>query len=396
MTEGLSNTDNRGFGMNEVAKEDESFVRQYITIDWLTASFRDIDCDITEFIVEVLNMDYRDFIFSEGGVGRSYHYGNTAKFDNIQIYYSTQVDVENGLNTGFTVNFNGQGCRQYENYCWNDRKNWTWYDLISDLIKLSGNFTRLDMALDLINSPYTWQFLLEKIYKKTLIYRGSVKRYNKINTRTGEDYHASIYIGDKPQQLNIYDKKGERLDKAGEEYDVNSWTRWELRLFSDKAHLAVLELAEGRALADLFCGILSAHYRFVTLTGDKNRSRRENARWWTNFLNGARETKLLIEKDKPTLKKKENWLEKHGPEKAELMLYLKDLFVYGSDAALENLIKRIQLQTLNIVDADIQIILQGILEEASATGKIDLNRKDIVTDNIIKEIHSLLNKGTKP
>lgn len=83
-------------------------------------------------------------------------------------------------------------------------------------------------------------------------------------------------------------------------------------------------------------------------------------------------------------------------KKAELMLYLKDLFVYGSDAALENLIKRIKLQTLNIVDADIQIILQEILEEASACGKIDLNRKDIVTDNIIKEIHSLLNNRTKP
>ena len=114
-------------------------------------------------------------------------------------------------------------------------------------------------------------------------------------------------------------------------------------MFSDKAHLAVLELAKGRALADLFCGILSAHYRFVTLTGDKNRSRRSNARWWIDFLNGAKETKLLIERDKPTLKKKENLLENHGPEKAEFMLYLKDLFVYGSDAALEKLIKRIQL-----------------------------------------------------
>ena len=40
--------------MNEIATEGTNFVRQYITIDWLTASFRDIDCDITEFIVEIL------------------------------------------------------------------------------------------------------------------------------------------------------------------------------------------------------------------------------------------------------------------------------------------------------------------------------------------------------
>ena len=381
--------------MNEVVVEGTEIVRQYVTIDWLTASFHDIDCDITEFIVEVLNMDYRDFIFQEGGIGRSYHYGNTARFDNVHIYYSTQKDIEDGLNSGFALNINGQGCRQYEIYCWNDRQSWTWYDLLIDLKKLCANFTRLDTALDLINSKYTWQFLLEKIYQKTLVYRGSVVRINKINSRTGEDYNASIYIGSKPQQLNIYDKKGERLDKAGEEYDVNSWTRWELRLSSDKAHMAVLELCEGRALADLFCGVLAAHYRFVTRTGDKNRSRRDNARWWNDFLNGAKETKLLIEREKPTLKKKENWLENHGPEKAELMLYMRDFFVYGSDAALDKLIKRVQHQCLNISDQDIQMILQGVLEEAAATNKTDLYRQDIATDNIIKEIHKLIGNGKR-
>lgn len=368
---------------------------QYITIDWLTASFH-IDYDIHEFIVELLQMDYRDFVFEEGGPGRSYHYGNTAKFEHIHVYYSTNKNVEDGLNAGFAINLGGQACRQYENYRWADRDSWSWYDTIHDLLKLGANFTRCDIALDFINSQYTWQFVLKKIYEKTLIYRGNVQRRNKINTKTGEDYHASVYIGDKPQQLNIYDKKGERFDRAGQEFDVENWTRWELRLFSDKAHMAILELANGRALGDLFCGILAAHYRFVTLTGDKNRSRRENARWWTKFLNGAKETKLYVEKDAPTLKRKENWLENHGPEKAELMLYMRDFFVYGSDAALEKLLTRIQMQTLNICDHDIQLILQGILEEAAATGKVDFYRKNIVTGNIIKEIHKLLNTKNEP
>ncbi|EOL46306.1 hypothetical protein RV11_GL000582 [Enterococcus phoeniculicola] len=371
--------------MSNVSINTSKVSNKYITIDWLTASFS-LDYDVHEFITEVLQMDYRDFIFEVGGIGRSYHYGNTAKFDNIHIYYSTALDVENGSNSGFAVNFNGQGCRQYEIYRWNENNCWTWYDTIRNLLKISGNFTRLDIALDLINSKYTWQFLLKKIYEKTLIYRGNVKRINKINTKTGEDYNASIYIGDKPQQLNIYDKKGERFDRAKQEYDVDSWTRWELRLSSDKAHLAVLELAEGRELSDLFQGILSAHYRFVTLTGDKNRSRRENARWWTEFLNNASETHLYVSKDKPTLKRKENWLENHGPDKAELMLYLKDYFVYGSNAAHEKLLSRIQLQRQNVTNTDIQLILQGITEEFAENGSVSRYK----TSQVVNELHELL------
>ncbi|MBL1224584.1 replication initiation factor domain-containing protein [Enterococcus sp. BWR-S5] len=359
---------------------------RYITLDFLTASFN-LEMDVYEFINEILHMNFRDFIFESGGVGRKYHYGNTAKFEHIHVYYSTQADIENGMNSGITVNLSGQACRQFELFRWSDNRKWTWYNTIQELVSAGARFTRCDIAQDFINSRYTWQFLLEKIYKKTLIYRGNVKRYNKINTKTGTDFNASIYIGDKPQQLNIYDKKGERFDRAKEEYDVENWTRWELRLFGDKAHMAVLELADGRALADLWAGILSAHYRFVTLTGDKNRSRRDNAKWWKEFLNGAKETKLLIESDKPTLKKKENWLENHGPDKAELMLYMRDFFVYGADTALDTLLKRIQSQRINLTDSDIQMLLQGIIEEASHANII-IDKQS--TDNVVKELHKCL------
>lgn len=363
---------------------------RYITLDWLTISFS-IEFDIHEFIVEILSMDYRDFIFECGGLARSYRYGNTAKFGDIHIYYSTKVDIENGLNSGLTVNLKGQGCRQFENYRWLQNDCWTWYDTICSFLKLDGKFTRCDIALDLINTRYTWQFLLEKIYQKTLVYRGTVQRRNKIDTRTGEDYHASIYIGDKPQQLNIYDKKGERFDREGQEYDVENWIRWELRLNADKAHLACLELAEGRSLSDLFCGVLKAHYRFVTRTGDKNRSRRSDARWWLQFLDHAQTTKLYVKKDTPTLKRKENWLENHGPDKSELMLFMRDYFVYGTETAFHKLTARIHKQSHNLTVSDVSLIVQGVFEECSQNGVVS----KFSTNQVIEQLHKLIKEGAE-
>lgn len=369
--------------MNDVSLEFVEQSKRYITIDWLTASFN-INLDVHDFIGEILFMDYHDFEFEVGGLARSYRYGNTAKFGDIHIYYSNNLDVENGLNAGFTINFRGQGCRQFESYRWSDGS-WCWYDTIKTFLLNDCKFTRLDIALDLINTKYTWQFLLEKIYQKTLIFRGDVRRHNKINTKTGEDYHASIYIGSKPQQLNVYDKKGERFDRAGQEFDVENWIRWELRLSGEKAHLACIELENGRSLSDLFCGVLRAHYRFVTRTGDKNLSRRNDARWWLEFLGNAVETKLYVDKDKPTLKKKENWLEKHGPDKSELMLYLKDYFVYGSAKAFDKLTKRIQRQSYNLTVDDLSMILQGVYEECSNAGVISKYSKN----QIIEELHKI-------
>lgn len=375
--------------MGELSQDIQKNELRYITIDWLTLSFNVEDFDAMDVIRDYLHLNPYDFEFKPLGKGASYHYGNTAAFNNIEVFYSTHLDVQNGYNKGFTIHISGQGCRQYEMLRWAENEHWTWYNTIQELKELGGKCTHIDIAHDFVNSKYTWQFVLRKIYACTLIYRGNVYRYNKIDTKKGVDYHASIYIGDKPQQLNIYDKKGERFDKAGENFEVENWTRWELRLGGDKAHLAFLELCEGRHIADLFAGILAAHYKFVTLTGDKNRSRRDLARWWVAFLGGAKLTKLYVKKDKPTLKKKENWLEKHGPDKAELMLYMRDFFVYGAENALDTLIQRIQIQSKNFTAADIQVLLQGIIEESSNAGVVMDQAKKT---NVINELHNILRR----
>lgn len=376
--------------MGEISEDIGKNEMRFIAIDHLTVSFPDNDFEVMDVITEYLHLNSFDFEFKPLGLGASYHYGNTATFNDIKIFYSTRLDVENGFNTGFTIHISGQGCRQYEQLRWSNNELWTWYDTIKELQKSGGKCTNIHIAHDFVNSKYTWQFLLRKIYACTLVYRGKVYRYNKIDTKKGVDYNASIYIGDKPQQLNIYDKKGERFDKAGENYEVENWTRWELRLGSDKANMAFLELVNGRGLADLFAGILGAHYKFVTLTGDKNRSRRDLARWWVSFIGGAKLTKLYVDKDKPTLKNKENWLGNHGADKAELMLYIRDLFVYGADAALDTLIKRIQIQSKNFTAADIQVLLQGIIEESSSAGVVMDNAKKM---NVINELHNILRRS---
>lgn len=334
--------------------------RRTITLDWLTFSITD-DMSIYLFIKDVLGLKVDNFEFLDGGIARSYRYSSLAKSDMIQIYYSTIEGIEAGFNKGLTLNLSGQGCRQFEMLQWYLNTDWSWYDLFKSLSLYTTKCTRMDLAQDCINSIYTPQYLLQKIYEKTFLYNGTIRRTNKVNAKTGDDDHFSVYIGAKPQQLNVYDKKGERLSK-GELYDVENWTRWELRLGQEKADMAFRELLEGRTVADLYTAILNAHYRFVRRTGDTNRSRRPNAKWWDNFLNTSEKVSLLVQKTKPTLEKKEAWIFNGGASKAELSLWLRDLMVYDKDKAQQMIYSRILAQKDKMTDTDFISIAQSIIE----------------------------------
>lgn len=340
-----------------------------ITLDWLTFSIKD-DISVHYFIQNALHLNTSNFEFSDGGVARSYHYSSIAKADTIQIYYSTTEAIEKGFNRGLTFNLSGQACRQFEMLNWYRQSDWSWYDLFQALAVYDVRCTRIDIAQDCINSNYTPQLLLQKIYEKTFVYNGTIKRINKVDAKSGKDDHFSVYIGTKLQQLNVYDKKGERLAN-GEIYDVDNWTRWELRLGQDKADFAFNELLNGCAVADLYNAILNAHYRFVKRTGDSNRSRRQNAKWWNHFLDTTESIKLLTEKTKPTLQKKENWLYFGGPNKAELSLWLRDLMVYGEEKARQQIYGRILAQKEKMTDTDFIAVAQSIIETDNYNNKHD-------------------------
>ena len=80
------------------------------------------------------------------------------------------------------------------------------------------------------------------------------------------------------------------------------------------------------------------------------------------------------------MERKENWLIRHGPDKAELLVYLRDFFVYGNDQALDNLINRIIYQRSKLTDKDIQIIIQGVIEEINMNNSVksEINTKRVL------------------
>ena len=178
----------------------------------------------------------------------------------------------------------------------------------------------------------------------------------------------TIYIGANPQVLRIYDKKQERIDNTGEFFNVESWVRWELELTGKKAMLVAFKISSGKPLNTIIKGILSAHYSFKTRPKNKsdlhNKNRLSNMRWWERFIDGIENMPLKVQREKMTLKKKKNWIERNT-SKSISMVYETFRRVYGDVYAEIYLKELIESGREKITKLDETLIEQRILELVS-------------------------------
>lgn len=131
----------------------------------------------------------------------------------------------------------GKGCRKLESLGIN------LLSMLERLYEIPGcRCTRFDFALDAINSNFSMFELQNLLLSDRRQWTGTYQRARAIN-----DYQVSgeslikkgntIQFGSKAStsQFNIYDKKEERIENAGIQIDADSWIRFELQSFKDKA-----------------------------------------------------------------------------------------------------------------------------------------------------------------
>lgn len=196
---------------------------------------------------------------------------------------------------------------------------------------LGGRATRLDIACDLYNfshlfSPlFSYRKMRKHEVKTSFRYwkwmaSGSVLDAYDLDdpTRYGSSKEGTtLYWGRNPKQLRQYNKKAQMMQSKQLDFDCKSWYRWEFQFnepFADQVldlYLNKIAAQDKTALQDIFLGVLSDNLNFVVRSKtDKNRGRWQIAGWFENFLQGSNKIHLRNEHEKPTLERKQRFLNK--------------------------------------------------------------------------------------
>lgn len=307
-------------------------------------------------IADLLGISVYDFSSEvEGSPFPNYH--KKVSFANIEVHFSTS-------HTNALINLSGQACRQYEEYM-DKFEGWHWQKFLQTIINLQGKITRIDLALDVFDDLSPSVQTIQNYIKRGQL---STKAHRFVEINSGRISDGvltgfTIYIGSAPQILRIYDKANERLVNT-DEVILGKWIRWELELTDKKAQQIAVLISEGKPLGKIIRGVLAAHYSFKTQDKKKdthNKSRLPNMKWWDNFICQADKIPLRITKEKLTLSKKKNWIEK-STSKSLAMVYQTLESVYGNELARVYLNELIQDGKEKFTDLDKSMIEQRINE----------------------------------
>ena len=197
--------------------------------------------DLVKYIGEFLNFEPSEINKEEYSTNRfryQYTIGNSIilRLSGPELligYRSCQIELK------------GQGCREFEN-----RSNKTWNDLFSFfLIRLHGNPTRIDIAIDDYDGTHSNITKIKEILDKGNYTTSFRKKYYKLMGCEQEGWSLQFGSHKSTIMLVIYDKLKEQMSK-GNEVNQEFWTRYELRYMKDRAYDVVLNYIEqeiGRA-----------------------------------------------------------------------------------------------------------------------------------------------------
>ncbi|WP_283749663.1 replication initiation factor domain-containing protein [Bacillus mycoides] len=326
-------------------------------IDWLRFSIPNSDFP---FVAEkILGIPITEFD-SEGKGSPFPTYDVRFSFANIEIHLSKK-------HSNILVNLSGKGCRQYEEYM-SQTIGWHWQSFINTLLKFEANTTRIDLALDIFDETTPNVRKIQDYVKRGQLSSRSqtFKEINSGRVLDGVLTGFTLYIGNHPQILRIYDKKQEIRDNTGEVLNINKWVRWELELGDKKAIQVCQHIADGIPLNSIILGILASHYAFKTQPKGKNKdfhnkARWKNMKWWDEFINGIPKIPLRITKAKITMKEKKNWIEK-STTKSRAMLYEVYKQAFGIEYAEAYLREELNIGQTKLTDLDRSIITQSVNE----------------------------------
>lgn len=244
--------------------------------------------DLVKYIGEFLNFEPSEINKEEYSTNRfryQYTIGNSIilRLSGPELligYRSCQIELK------------GQGCREFEN-----RSNKTWNDLFSFfLIRLHGNPTRIDIAIDDYDGTHSNITKIKEILDKGNYTTSFRKKYYKLMGCEQEGWSLQFGSHKSTIMLVIYDKLKEQMSK-GNEVNQEFWTRYELRYMKDRAYDVVLNYIEqGEENFNKYSyGLL---YSMLDLKKENNYSEHnimqaDTISWWKHFLQEVEKSEIV-------------------------------------------------------------------------------------------------------
>lgn len=198
-----------------------------------------------------------------------------------------------------------------------------------------GKITRLDIAFDDLGGLLDMQQMYEKLLAGAVTTRfRKVARVQGVKIGSNKPIGDTINIGARASQsfVRIYDKKREQEAKGKDVSKIDNWTRVELELKGEKAHMfsgllagTATDITGGKAgelCVNLLYGLLD--FKEVN-TDDDNKTRWETSPWWYEFLRAERKLKLSLPPPEKSIETAKGWVRLQvAPTLAMIILSLDD------------------------------------------------------------------------
>ena len=190
--------------------------------------------------------------------------------------------------------------------------------LLNYALDKGGRITRLDIAFDDLLGLLDVQHMYEKLLSGAVTTRfRKVARVQGAAVGENRKIGDTLNIGSRSSQafVRIYDKKAEQEYRGIDVSEIGSWTRVELELKKEKAHMFSGLLARsstskdngtaGEMSVNLLYGLLDFK---VVDQNDDNKTRWATSGWWLEFLGANKKLRLSIPVSIKTIDTAKRWV----------------------------------------------------------------------------------------
>lgn len=222
----------------------------FVNIDQCTVNFPVYDKPFNTVVRVIEDLKFEKIFGNSENVKAMNHYDEAIGFYNgqIKIMWSTRK-----LTQGVMLYFTATGLRAWQDIGNLQNINIHWIKFINYLSHNHAHFTRLDVAIDFLDYPFTVQSLFEDIQKRKVLVLDPLGRERSFTYQKFFGQNRKItgfYIGSRSSDcfLRIYDKKIEQNRSHATYMDLartcETWTRFEGEFKHDKAKAIVPDLVD--------------------------------------------------------------------------------------------------------------------------------------------------------
>lgn len=305
--------------------------------------------DLFLSLMKVLKIDKKVCVESIGFNG----YDKGYIFDEfINIYTGGMFTAIDG-NESTQLELKGEGCRKFEELGGN------WIELIEFLLKNRFKAKRIDLAYDDFTGILDYETLIKKVEKHEYVSinkKCPVIMYSKMDNEF-KGFSLTFGSRNSSRQLQIYDKKNERLSKNFNKIDCNSWTRLEVRYkdpFASEILEAVLISFYEQNFDLMVKGMINTVVTFKEDYDPIHPGRSKNWKIWDKLLDKTERVKIVRQYDlEKTICVKANWLNR------SVSRTLMDLFL-SNPSRFSTLINFLIISKIGKIDnSDLNVVNNG-------------------------------------